>query len=61
MNEKACYKVLQWEDMLSSYEQNKGGYFAGGIKLLRFQCQPSDLSPKAYFKHNILGHLLPFD
>eukprot|EP00957_Ditylum_brightwellii_P090781 6913203-Ditylum_brightwellii.AAC.1 len=60
MNEKTWYKVLQWEDLLSSSSEQKGE-LGGGIKLSRFQGRPSDLSPKAYFKHYILGHPLPFD
>jgi len=65
MNEKTWYKVLQWEDLLSSSSSSSSseqkGELGGGIKLSRFQGRPSDLSPKAYFKHYILGHPLPFD
>jgi hypothetical protein len=50
MNEQAWNKVLQWE-----------AFQGGGAKLLKFQGRPSDLSPKAWFKHNVLGHPLPFD
>lgn len=54
MNEKTWQKVMQWE--LATQPQNKES-----SKLLKFQGRPKDLSPKAWVKHNILGHPLPFD
>lgn len=53
MNEKSWKKVLQWEDVTSPQEKS--------ARLLKFQGRPSDLSPKAMFKHYVLGHPLPFD
>jgi len=53
MNEKTWRKVLEWEATI-----------AGGSvtpKLLKFQGRPTDLSPKAAFKHYVLGHPLPYD
>lgn len=51
MNEKTWHKVLEWEALAGSTSP----------KLLKFMGRPSDLSPKARFKHWILGHPLPFD
>jgi len=53
MNEKTFSKVLEWEAVLTD----------GGEppKLLKFMGRPSDLSPKAMFKHYVLGHPLPYD
>ncbi|KAL7557351.1 hypothetical protein ACA910_014280 [Epithemia clementina (nom. ined.)] len=62
MNEKTWKKVLEWEDAttfplsLKKVEDGKAP-----PKLLKFQGRPKDLSPKAWLKHNILGHPLPFD
>jgi cytochrome c heme-lyase len=53
MNEKTWRKILQWEEAMTSSEKEP--------KLLRFQGRPTDLSPKAAFKHYVLGHPLPFD
>mmetsp|Transcript_18332 Transcript_18332/g.25854 ORF Transcript_18332/g.25854 Transcript_18332/m.25854 type:complete len:495 (-) Transcript_18332:13-1497(-) len=54
MNEKTWQKVLEWEEVLDGGAQ-------GAPKLLKFLGRPSDLSPKAQFKHWVLGHPLPFD
>lgn len=51
MNERTWSKVLQWEQLLTGEQP----------KLLKFLGRPSDLSPKAYLKHYILGYPLPFD
>jgi cytochrome c heme-lyase len=51
MNEKTWRKILQWEDVAGQ----------AGVKLLKFQGRPTDLSPKALFKSKVLGHPLPFD
>eukprot|EP00565_Helicotheca_tamesis_P008499 CAMPEP_0185725546 /NCGR_PEP_ID=MMETSP1171-20130828/1778_1 /TAXON_ID=374046 /ORGANISM="Helicotheca tamensis, Strain CCMP826" /LENGTH=523 /DNA_ID=CAMNT_0028393697 /DNA_START=51 /DNA_END=1622 /DNA_ORIENTATION=+ len=61
MNEKTWHKVMQWEDILTAPQNAQQSELGGGAKLSRFQGRPSDLSPKAYFKHYILGHPLPFD
>ena len=53
MNEKSWQKVLQWEAATNPQEKS--------ARLLKFQGRPSDLSPKAWFKHYLLGHPLPFD
>jgi cytochrome c heme-lyase len=51
MNEGTWGKVLEWEGVLGE----------GVPKLSRFMGRPSDLSPKAMFKHYFLSHPLPFD
>jgi cytochrome c heme-lyase len=51
MNERTWHKVLEWEAV--------AGHTSS--KLLKFMGRPSDLSPKARFKHWILGHPLPYD
>lgn len=53
MNEKTWKKVLEWEAAV--YNDNDKP------KLLKFMGRPKDLSPKAWIKHNLLGHPLPFD
>lgn len=53
MNEKTWAQVVEWEKQTYSEESTP--------KLLKFQGRPRDLSPKAVFKHYILGHPLPFD
>ena len=55
MNEKTWHKVLQWEETMA------GGSKNASPKLLKFQGRPTDLSPKAAFKHYVLGHPLPYD
>lgn len=53
MNEVAWKKVIQWEETVNpSFSP---------AKLLKFQGRPSDLSPKAWLKHNVFQHPLPFD
>jgi cytochrome c heme-lyase len=56
MNEKTWASVVEWEAVT-----NPDGVKQGGPKLLKFMGRPSDLSPKARFKHMVLGHPLPFD
>ncbi len=58
MNEKSWKKVLQWEAVVADKDEDA---IAKETKLLKFQGRPSDLSPKAWFKHYLLGHPLPFD
>jgi cytochrome c heme-lyase len=53
MNERTWNKVLEWERVLCGKGEEP--------KLLKFMGRPSDLSPKAFFKHHVLGHPLPFD
>ena len=54
MNEKTWRKVLEWEAAIM-------GEDSPPPKLLKFMGRPTDMSPKAWFKHKILGHPLPFD
>ncbi|KAL7527972.1 hypothetical protein ACHAXR_004416 [Thalassiosira sp. AJA248-18] len=54
MNEGTWERVLQWEKVL-----NKDG--GAGPSLTKFMGRPTDLSPKAFFKHYFLNHPLPFD
>ncbi|KAG7345011.1 cytochrome c/c1 heme lyase [Nitzschia inconspicua] len=53
MNEKTWSKVVEWEHQ--TYDEN------ATPKLLKFMGRPHDLSPKAMFKHYVLGHPLPYD
>jgi cytochrome c heme-lyase len=53
MNEKTWAKVVEWEHQ--TYDDH------ATPKLLKFMGRPHDLSPKARFKHYVLGHPLPFD
>jgi cytochrome c heme-lyase len=53
MNEKTWAKVVEWERTTYGPEASP--------KLLKFMGRPHDLSPKAAFKHYVLGHLLPYD
>lgn len=54
MNEKTWKSVCEWERVLDKDSTETP-------KLLKFLGRPSDLSPKAAFKHYVLGHPLPFD
>ena len=56
MNEKTWRKVVEWEETVVG----EGGH-EQPPKLLKFMGRPKDLSPKAWYKHRILGHPLPFD
>lgn len=58
MNEKSWKKVLQWEAVVADKDEDA---ISKETKLLKFQGRPSDLSPKAWLKHYLLGHPLPFD
>jgi cytochrome c heme-lyase len=53
MNEKTWAKVVEWERQ--TFHEN------ATPKLLKFMGRPHDLSPKARFKHYVLGHPLPYD
>ena len=69
MNEGTWSRILQWEKVLNppittagdDSDEEAGGGVALMPKLLRFCGRPTDLSPKAYFKHYLLSHPLPFD
>jgi cytochrome c heme-lyase len=64
MNEGTWSRILQWEKVLNPTTNNNNDKEEGGIimpKLLKFCGRPTDLSPKAYFKHYLLSHPLPFD
>ena len=53
MNEKTWAKVVEWE-----HQTYKDGTTP---KLLKFMGRPHDLSPKAWLKHKIFGHPMPYD
>jgi cytochrome c heme-lyase len=53
MNEKTWAQVVEWER--KTYDESSTP------KLLKFKGRPTDLSPKAYLKHYLLGHPLPYD
>merc|ERR1719296_293353 len=55
MNEGTWGRILQWEEVLHPSSAGRGP------SLTKFLGRPSDLSPKAFFKHYALGHPLPFD
>ena len=70
MNEKTWKKVLEWEAVTGSSSMssssgtgsnNNAAQAPPPPKLLKFQGRPTDLSPKAAFKHYVLGHPLPYD
>ncbi|KAL7435562.1 hypothetical protein ACHAXH_006899 [Discostella pseudostelligera] len=72
MNEATWRRVLQWEEVLhptsseppssaSSEPPSPPATAVVGPALSRFEGRPTDLSPKAFIKHYILGHPLPFD
>ena len=70
MNEGTWGEILKWEKVLNPINNNEkekeggeGSSSEGLImpKLLKFCGRPTDLSPKAYFKHYLLSHPLPFD
>lgn len=52
MNEKTWSHVQEWEAVVTGDPQPK---------LLKFTGRPTDLSPKAWLKHYVLGHPLPYD
>lgn len=54
MNEKTWNRVQEWEAVTASSS-------GGPPKLLKFMGRPTDLSPKAWIKHYVLGHPLPYD
>ena len=61
MNEGTWERVLQWERVLAGGEDGGDGGGGSGPSLTKFMGRPTDLSPKAAFKHYVLGHPLPFD
>lgn len=61
MNEGTWSRILQWEKVLNPTtidDKEEGGVMP---KLLKFCGRPTDLSPKAYIKHYLFSHPLPFD
>ena len=54
MNEGTWKRLLQWEEVL-------GPDGAAKPALTKFMGRPTDLSPKAFMKHYLFGHPLPFD
>ena len=63
MNEGTWGRILQWEKVLNPAKEGdeSGEGNASGPSLTKFMGRPTDLSPKAAFKHYILNHPLPFD
>jgi len=68
MNEGTWERILQWEKVLhDDGSGNDDGSDASKTNavpktsLTKFLGRPTDLSPKAYFKHYFLNHPLPFD
>ena len=64
MNEGTWKRILQWEKVLSGgWKDGKDGDGDddGGPSLTKFLGRPTDLSPKAFVKHYLFGHPLPFD
>lgn len=55
MNEKTWNKILEWESVIGSSTSTTKP------KLLKFTGRPTDLSPKAWIKHKLLRHPMPFD
>ena len=54
MNEVTWQKILEWEKIATTKESSYP-------KLLKFQGRPTDLTPKAAFKHHVFQHPLPLD
>ena len=54
VNERAWEEVMQWERSLHPNSSSR-------VKLDYFKGKPKELSPKARWKHWILGYALPFD
>lgn len=65
MNEKTWSRILEWEKVCTTPSSNNRDDDTSTrhppSKLLKFQGRPTDLSPKAMFKHYVLGHPLPYD
>ncbi|KAL9188963.1 hypothetical protein ACHAXT_011453 [Thalassiosira profunda] len=75
MNEGTWEKIKEWEGVLNPASEGFDGSYgkkegeggnesesgAAGPSLTKFMGRPTDLSPKAFFKHYILNHPLPFD
>ena len=62
MNEKTWKTVLEWEAATASSPLDPTNEEKmEAPKLLKFTGRPKDLSPKAWIKHKLLGHPLPFD
>ncbi|KAL3771927.1 hypothetical protein ACHAWU_009350 [Discostella pseudostelligera] len=71
MNEATWRRVLQWEEVLHptissnninpSASEPPSASARVGPALSRFEGRPTDLSPKAFIKHYLLNHPLPFD
>jgi len=65
MNEGTWGRILQWEEVLNPTKDEEDGKVSSsntsGPSLTKFMGRPTDLSPKAAFKHYILNHPLPFD
>lgn len=65
MNEGTWGRILQWEKVLNPTKDEDDGKVSSsntsGPSLTKFMGRPTDLSPKAAFKHYILNHPLPFD
>lgn len=53
MNEKTWRKICEWENVIGNSTTTP--------RLLKFTGRPTDLSPKAAWKHYMLGHPLPYD
>lgn len=51
VNEQCWQEVLRWEARQGNHTP----------KLERFLGRPHDLSPRAWFRHHILGYIKPFD
>jgi len=61
MNEGTWGRILQWEKVLGPKSDGGSESTSGGPSLTKFMGRPTDLSPKAFFKHYLLNHPLPFD
>ena len=60
VNEQCWQEVCKWEQFrIEGCKEKKTSNV--NIKLQRFLGRPNDLSPRAWFKSNILGYKRPFD
>jgi cytochrome c heme-lyase len=59
MNKGTWKRILAWDKVLSGGGED--GEDGDGLSLTKFLGRPTDLSPKAFIKHYLFGHPLPFD
>lgn len=61
VNEQCWQEICKWEKFRREGCNEEKDSKLDDIKLQRFLGRPDDLSPRAWFKSNILGYRKPFD